>query len=115
MIVLPEHGDLGAFVGKNGENVKALETVAGASQLVVVRKLGEFGDRWRLKKAIQQLTELRKFALVAPTAENPAWEIVVHPNASKFLVGAGGIRLMFISRLSGLPVMVAERSLFKPV
>ncbi len=110
MVVLDERADLGAFVGTDGENVKALETLCGAKQIVVVRKPGPFPDRWRLKRSIQQLTAVKRFAVVAPKNGDLAWKIIVHRDEMKLLLGIGGCRLMFISRLSGLIIETVERT-----
>lgn len=109
LIVLDEHADLGKFVGPGGENVKALETISGAKQIVVARALASSSDRWRLKKAIQQLTPVKHFQLLPPREEEKVWTILIHPDQVKRLVGVHGCRLMFISRLAGVPVKVVER------
>lgn len=110
MVVLNERANLGSFVGKGGENVKALEMVSGARQVVVVRKPGMYADRWRLKNAIQQLTPVKRFAIIPPAEGTAVWTIAVHPSVTKLLVGSEGCRLMFISRLAGLQVQVIERT-----
>ena len=110
LVVLGEHGNLGEFVGRGGQNVRALQRISGCHQIVVAREPGDYPARYRLKYAIEQLTPVRRFRLIEPGSGHEVWTIVVHPDDTKRLVGKHGTRLMFAARLARLRVQVAERT-----
>jgi len=110
MVVLSEHADLGGFVGQGGQHIHALQALSGARQIVVVREPGPHCAAYRLKSAITQLTAARPFRLISPGEGSDVWSIVVRPDTVKRLVGVGGCRLMFVSRLARVRVKVVERA-----
>lgn len=111
LLILDSDTDLGAFLGKGGENVRALAELAGLTAIKVAHEPSSPRPEGRLKSAIEQLTPVRPadVAITPPAREQDPWTIAVREDETKRLLGRNGNRLTMIARLAGVRVRVELR------